>query len=224
MNLTVRTRSANVDLYNKMRSFIPSEIQCVAHTAYDDWRDAARFLHDAIGMTEDFLLVCDEDCFIVDWKAVEILARTMENRGLVFCGVPDGGEILHRCFSWCVANPSFVLFNIKAMRSFFDSVPRDLIDIYRYAPKFEVYQPNFLLGAFNHGDHEPFNGLYYALLSIGTPLYLRGETLGDGLTTAIKGLDGKTIALHSWMSRDKDEKNQARINRVYEYALSLKNG
>ena len=59
MKITVRTRSQNEELFNKMRSFIPSEIEVVAHTGYNDWTDASRFLHDVIEVTEGILVVID---------------------------------------------------------------------------------------------------------------------------------------------------------------------
>jgi hypothetical protein len=224
MKLTVRTRSADAVLYEKMRALIPESIECVPHTAYDDWKDAATFLHDAIEMTSGLLVVCDEDCFITDWEAVYKLAKKVEDEDFLFCGIPDGGDILHRCFSWCAANPSFVIFNTPLIKSWLKNSSRTVIDGRGYVNyDMEKHKPTFLLGAYNNGNHEPFNGLFYTLVGIGEPLYIHGETLGDGLSTAIKGLDGKTIAVHTWMSRDKSPENRQRIERAYQYALSITN-
>jgi len=222
MRLTVRTRSCNPELYEKMRSFIPESVECIAHTAYDDWTGAATFLHDAIDMTDGMLLICDEDAFITQWSAVQWLATHLSHSNFIFCGVPDGATIPHRSWSFISANPSFVIFDCDKIKKAKGELSWDEIDKFDFDPSMDRYKPYFLTGNYNHGHGEPFNGLFYWLVTIGVPLYLNGETLGDGLTTAIKGAHGQTICYHSWMSRDKSESNQARIQKIYELALKQK--
>lgn len=221
-SLTVRTRSCNDELYSKMRSFIPDDIECIAHTAYDHWEDASRFLHDTIERTKGYLLVCDEDCFILKWDGIRKLVGTMNRDALTFCGVPDAGVIPHRCWSRIAVNPSFTIFDCDDINEMKKTISREDIDATTYLPWMENQAAYFSIGNANEGHGEPFNGLFYWLMEWGTPLYLRGDTLGDGVSTIIKGIDNEDLAVHSWLSRDKDPKNQARIQKIYELALKLK--
>lgn len=222
MGLKVFTRSMDEMLYNKMRSFIPKEIKCEAHTGYSEFTDAARFLHEMIERNDGVVLICDEDCFITDWNAVTEIAVKMWGGGYSFCGIPDGGVITHRAFSWVTANPFFVFFNCDVIKKEKAKLNRRIIDWHGYSPEIEIHKPDFVFGAFNHGNQEPFNGLFYWLAKWSTPLYINGTTMGDGIATEVLGLDNQTIAIHTWYSRDKGEANQMRIAHLYNYALSIK--
>jgi hypothetical protein len=205
-----------------MRSFIPESVNVVAHTLYDTSLDSVRFLHDTIEITDDILVIIDEDFFITNWVAVEDICQYVKDNDIIFSGIPDGGEILHRCFSWCTANPFFVIFNCKLINKKKKTLSRSIIDWHGYNPSIEHYKPDFLTGNFNHGSHEPFNGLFYWLLTIGKPFYIKGATIGDGITTEVKGIGDKIIGYHTWYSRDLGEGNQARIEHIFQLAKKNK--
>lgn len=222
MKITVRTRSFNDELYSKMRSFIPSDVTCIKDDGYNEWQDAARFLHDAIENTDGYLLICDEDCYITDWQGVLNIAKAMQEEGAIFSGVPDGGVITHRALSWCTANPFFVMFDCDKIKEHKKNISRTLIDWHGYTPEIEKYKPDIVVGSFNHGSHEPFNGLFYWLLTVGKPLYLNGLTLGDGISTQVNGVNNEVVAIHTWYSRDKSESNIMRMKHILSLAEKLK--
>lgn len=111
IKITVKTRSCNPDLYQKMRSLIPSHIECIRYDNYRDWTDARRFLHDCILHSKGIVVVIDDDCFITDWGIVEQLVKDVIDNEYGFAGMPDGGVIKHRTNSWVVPNPFFLVFN-----------------------------------------------------------------------------------------------------------------
>lgn len=210
-----------------MRSFIPEHINCVSHTDYSHWTDAAKFIYDAITATDDILLINDEDSFIVNWKEVEAIANFIKEENIIFCGVPDSGVVTHRNFDWVTANPCFVFFNCKLIKDTIKLFPNfsfDNIGNFKYYQETMIkHKPDFIFGSCNTGNDEPFNGLFHFLAERGNPLYLNATTLGDGLTSEIKGLTNNVIvSLHTWMSRDKSLENVERINKIYEYAKSIK--
>lgn len=215
MKITVHTRSCNDALYEKMRSFIPTQIDCVQHKNYNDWKDASRILHDLIERNTGIILINDEDNFITNWSEVERIATAMEWNNVMFAGVPDGGVLYHRQSMWSSANPFMLFLNCDLINSFKKNFSREQIDAFVADEKMEAYKPDFLLGPYNR-HHEPFNGLFYWMLSIGRPLYLKASTLGDNISTEVKGLGGQTIAYHAWMSRDKN--HAERINKLCSYA------
>lgn len=220
--ITVITRSCDENLYSKMMKFIPRKVTCIRETGYNEWQDASRFLHDAIEKTKGYLLICDEDCFITEWGAIENIVAEMKKTGAIFSGIPDGGVIVHRCLSWCTANPFFVIFDCDAINLEKKFIDRKSIDWHGYTPAMEKHKPSIVTGSFNHGSQEPFNGLFYWLLTIGKPLYINGTTLGDGIATQVHGINNETIAIHTWYSRDKGEANLARIESFYQMAKRLK--
>lgn len=223
MKLTVKTRSSSDYFYPKMRALIPDNVECIRCDDYRDWSGAIKILHDSIEQTEGMLLICDDDCFITNWKEVERLVRYCYGNEVLFCGVPDGGAIIpHRCFSWCTANPFFLILNCDLIKERRGNITSEAIDLFEYNPEImDKYMPE-IKGAYLHGHQECFNGFFYWLLTIGKPLYLGAEQMGDGISTMVKGLDGINIAYHTWYGRDAGEANVARINHIYSLAVKNK--
>lgn len=221
MKITVRTRAQNRVLCERMLEFIPAEVQRVGHTGYNTWKSAVTFLHDAIDRTEDMLVVVDEDAFIVDWGAVEEICTYMKENGVLYAGMPDGGIIDHRFHSYVHINPFFGVFNCGMIRPLKDGVSREEIDKTGFKPDMERYRPSWLVTAYEHDMEEPFAGLFYWLARHGGPLLLKGQTMEDGISTVVRGMNGQTVCYHSWYSRQymSDEGTRVRIDALYEKAL-----
>jgi hypothetical protein len=221
MTITVRTRSQNDALYQKMKEFIPGNIPCFAHKGYSGWQGAVDFLHDAIECTGELLLILDEDAFITNWKAVEQLAQTMLQQGYSHTGVPDGGVISHRQHSFLTMNPFFVLFNCSTIVPIKRNISRQTIDATVYSADMEALKTSWMNDRYAHNYFEPFDGLFYWLAKVGKPLFLPANTLADGISTEVIGPSGESLCLHSWYSRlyDKEPTTRQRIDAVYNLAV-----
>jgi len=223
MNITVRTRSQNRLLYDRMRQFIPDNVKCVAHKSYNSWEDAVNFLHDAIDATSDMLLVLDEDAFITDWDSIIELCIFMKDAKYTHAGVPDGGALPHRKHSFLTINPFFALFDCDFIKPIKLKVERDEIDSTVYKSSMENLKPQWLDCYYEHDSIEPFSGLFYWLADIGKPLFLRADTLEDGISTEVKSFDNKSICLHTWYSRlySIGKRERTRIDSVYRLAIEI---
>lgn len=221
MNIIVRTRSQSKLLYERMRRFIPEEITAIAHTGYSSWSDASSFLHDAIEISDDMLLVLDEDAYIINWEAVHSLIGYIKQNGYTHSGIPDGGLIEHRKHSFVTVNPFFVVFNCGLIKNLKKDVTRKDIDSSVFEPEMELFKPDWIKKEYNHDKEEPFAGLFYWLIKVGKPLFLMGRTLKDKISTEVIGQDGNTLCLHSWYSRSYhwDQEHQLRIDRIYRSAI-----
>lgn len=221
MSITVRTRSQNDLLYERMRSFIPPHINCYAHSGYNRRKDAEVFLHDAIDNTSGMLLILDEDAFITNWDSIIRISSTMLENNISHAGVPDGGLLAHRKHSYLSFNPFFVLFNCDLIKKAKGNLERALINSTVFDANMESLKPGWLNNNYNHDYFEPFDGLFYWLAKVGKPLFLNARTFSDGITTEVIDENGKDICLHAWYSRryGYDDEQRKRINLIYELAV-----
>lgn len=221
MNITVRTRSQSKLLYERMRKFIPREITAIAHTGYSSWSGASTFLHDAIENTEDMLLVLDEDAYITNWEAVYKLIGLIKQNKYTHSGIPDGGIIAHRRHSFLTINPFFVIFNCELIKEIKKDISRKEIDSTAFELKMERLKPGWINEEYKHDMEEPFAGLFYWLAKFGIPLFLKGKTLNDKISTEVIGQEDDILCVHSWYSRSYhwDHEQQARIDRIYRRAI-----
>lgn len=204
--ITVYTRSINDELYGMMRSLIPAEIRCVRMTGYDKWEDALNFLTDTIKECEkNFAVVMDEDMFIHDWGAIEGICLHMIEHGYTHAGVPDRGVIPHRTLQWTTLNP---FFNIL-----------DCYELRRRGALEEIDRPSFMTAPL----FEIFDDFYIHLYKIGKPLFLKASTRSDNITTHVMDHKGNYFGLHSWYSREFNNKNghRGRILDVFRDAKFL---
>jgi hypothetical protein len=221
MNITVRTRSQNDLLYERMRSFIPRHIDCYAHAGYNRRKDAAVFLHDAIDNTPGMLLILDEDAYITNWDCIIRLSASMLENNISHAGIPDGGLLAHRKHSYLTFNPFFVLFNCDLIKKVKGNLERAFINSTVFDANLESLKPAWLNNNYNHDYFEPFDGLFYWLAKVGKPLFLCARTLSDGITTEVIDENGNDICLHAWYSRryGYDEEQRKRINLIFDLAV-----
>lgn len=205
--MTVYTRSINFELYEKMKEFIPADVTLARWTGYNDYRDALRFIQDVIADCPDFAVILDEDCFIHDFSKITGIINHMIEKEFTHAGIPDRGAVAHRTIRWTTLNPFFNILDCKALR-FLGAL--DKIDKPGYidavAPEFEI-----------------FDDFYMHLYKVGTPLFLKGATRSDGITTHVMDHEGNFFALHSWYSREFNNPgpHRDRILKVYQDAKDL---
>jgi hypothetical protein len=207
-----------------MKTFIPTDIECIQKTGYGRWEDAAEFLHDVIEETQGMLLVLDEDAFILEWTAIEALCAHIEQQKFTHAGVPDGGLIHHRKHSFLHINPFMVFFNCDLIKPIRLNISRKEIDGSLYDLALERMKPCWINEGYTHDSIEPYAGLFYWLARVGNPLFLKAYTLWDGISTGVLDLQEQTICLHCWYSRsyDTDYVTRARIDAVYRTASKRK--
>jgi hypothetical protein len=202
MDIVVKTRSCNPDLYQKMRKFIPEHIECIRYDDYREWTDASRFLYDCIDNSDDIVVVVDDDCFITDWGVVEQIVKDVVDNEYAFAGMPDGGVIKHRTNSWVVANPFFLVLNCKLIKQGKNYIDRYSADRFGYNEiVHELKMPDFINVGYRNLDDEIFNGLFYYLASTMKPLYIKGRIIIDDIATTLTYND-KDFLIHTWYSRE----------------------
>jgi len=219
--MIVKTRSCNCELYDKMRSLIPSNIECLRFDNYREWEDASRFIHDAIDYTDDILVLVDDDCFIYDWSVVEDLVQSVQDGYYAFAGMPDGGSISHRTNSWVVANPFFLVVNCPLIKGMKSKFTRETIDSFLYDGSMKKYIPPFINDNYRNLSDEIFNGIFYFMAHIGVPYYLESKLLDDNISTELM-FNGKPFLIHTWYSRNYlyDDEVKKRIDSYFELAKS----
>jgi hypothetical protein len=220
IKITVRTRSSNIQLYERMKSFIPPQIECIRDTEFFTWEGAATFLHHGIENTEGILLVVDDDAFITDWTAVESLCKLVKDNRYTHAGIPDGGIIEHRAHSFLNLNPFLAVFNCDIIRPLKSKINRRQIDETTYSPEMDHLKPDWVLGKYDHDYFEPYAGFFYWLAKVGKPLFLKVETLWDGISTKVFGINNETLCLHSWYARAyaTDPVSKNRIDAIFRLA------
>jgi hypothetical protein len=219
----VFTRYNNEELFQMMRSFMPSDVEIVKGEDFNDWTQASDYLHWVLEQDVDFAINVDLDCFIFDWPEVINLMDFMWLRGFTHCGIPDGGVLAGRELSWAVMNPHFNIFNVRDIRKIIDKVgmSREMIDQHPFLPHWEELRPKMINEKYTIGMHEPFDGLFHFLYRYGRPLLLNGKNEfmdkdPEDITNTIYGLNGR-FAYHTWYSREFNysDYHKRRIIRCY---------
>lgn len=192
--MTLYTRSNNDELFQMMAEFIPVKINIVKCDWFNHWTDAESYLHFIIQQGNGWIINCDNDCFIHDFRLVKKLMTYMVVNSFTHCGMRDAGTSPHRNNDWEVMNPFFNLFNADVIK-----------------PMLKDVQPV-------ENNIEPYNSFFKHLHHKGNPLYLDAATRSDGITTHLMDYERNYFALHSWYSREYDTQKE-RINKVYADAV-----
>jgi hypothetical protein len=225
MTIQVFTRSQNPDLYKMMRRFIPEDVECIRCDQFSEhWWQAKDYLHHIIREGVEWVVSIDDDCLISDWAAVLDIIRFMDGRA-TYAGMPDGGVVPHRCHSWAVFNPYFLVINAKEIRQgAYQHYPQWVVDSCGFQPEWEENKPEIIKGNYHHNNTEIFNGLFYFLYSQYEPLFLNAYTHNDGWSTMLQW-QGKTFAYHSWFAREftTDAMHRDRILALFEEVKLLTN-
>jgi hypothetical protein len=176
MKIKVFSRSKEGDIWDKMKEFIPSDIECVRVTGYDHWKDALHYLMDILDSDADYIVSVDVDCFIYDWHHIESIIEALEGSDNVFAGMPDTFEnSKHRFGRNCHTNPFFVIFKRESCKEIIGKLTNQQL---------------------NDCIHEPFEGFFEALYNHGR-IDMIGQTHEDGITTILND-----AMIHTWYSRD----------------------
>lgn len=211
MKIVIATRSINEDLYGMASSFWPAHIERKRITGMDDWRDALTYLHALLNIDADYVVNCDEDCFVFDWGVVEDIITHMHGYGLVHAGMPDTlAHCAHRNNGDFIHNPFFNVFAPKAAQNALLRTPW-----YAHAVTVGSNPPGCQ-------HHEVFNNFFAALEEHARPLDLTGRDHADGISTELAFQ--RPFALHSWYSREyaNPGEHRGRIWALYEEARSRK--
>jgi hypothetical protein len=193
MKIKVFSRSKEGDIWDKMKEFIPSDIECVRVTGYDHWKGALHYLIDILDGDADYVVNVDIDCFIYDWHGVEDIISLLDNTDNVFAGMPDTYDNSpHRFNMNCHTNPFFNIFKRKECQEIINALPQ---------------------GQLRNCNHEPFDGFFEALYDHGR-VSMKGVTHEDGISTILND-----CMIHTWYARD--AKHAQRIEQRYVEAKML---
>jgi len=169
----------------------------------------------------DWIVNCDEDCFITNEAAIENLIQFMQANNYAYCGMPEGGVCPHRNYSWETVNPFFNIFNAKAIRHLLQRSNKAEIEKTRYDPY--KTQGHLVLCPINHANvnhvnFEVFSCFFYWLSQNFRGLYLNCQTHHDGISTILLDLHNRPFAQHSWYSREFNGTHHQRILNLYNEA------
>lgn len=193
MKVKVYSRSREGDIWDKMKIFIPDQIECARVWGYDSWRGALYYLLDILNSDADYVVNVDIDCFIYDWSIVNLMIERLEQSTMVFAGMPDNFENSpHRFGNYNQTNPFFNVFKVKECRQIVNQLSMTELNAF---------------------EKEPFEKLFEKLFENGR-LDLIGETHPDGISTVLAN-----AMIHTWYSRDHNHKD--RINERFEEAKAL---
>lgn len=207
------SRSNNKVLFSMMKSLVPPDIKCIEVEGFNNWFNAADYLYYVINAGNGFVINCDIDCFVYDWKKVYQLIGEMNYGGYTHLGPHDGGDIPGRSRSWVTMNPFFNIFNTDKIKQLKGGKKWEELGRAVFKPEWEKDKPDYLKLNYNHVKDEPFHGLFYWLYDVGKPYFIKTTQHPDGIST------DTGFAFHSWYSRYFDTPtHNKRIVDLYEQA------
>lgn len=220
MKIRVYTRNFNTELYSKMVEFLPKELDLYPIAGMNNDEDAVNYLYalfdNAVADGIDFAVNIDEDCFMLEFKAVYSIIETMQAGNYSHAGMPDGGAHPGRTRSWAVLNPFFNVFNVKELAKI--GKP-EVLNKFKDIANHKAPDLSKLPYKIDHDAEmiEPFDGLFYWLHEFGKPYYLYTKIWDDDLTTELFHNE-EPFCVHTWYSRyyGKDNNVTNRINLIYE--------
>ena len=207
----------NATLYNLSNEFIAPGIERIRCENFHTTQDAVNYLYHILKTGDEWIINLDEDAFIVDWNAITDIIKFMSENQYLYAGMPDGGVCWHRKNSWIVCNPFFNIFNAKAIKPILPDL--EIIRHSAYSSHMDQYKPGFVKGNYQNGNIEPFNSMFYWLMSHSKGLYLNGKDHTDKLSTILIWKE-KSFIYHSWYGREfeSDPVERSRIIRLYNEA------
>ena len=166
----------------------------------------------------DIMVYIDEDCFIIDEKALlELIEYSIINE-YDCVGLPDGGVVPTRKHNPLSINQFFCILNLKEIRKKYnkDDVANTVYteDLNRITPF------NLIKHEYAYDDFEPYYKLFFWMLKLGFKfLYLDGRSYEDDLTTTIlKNHNNIEFAYHTWYSRLwKNKFHHERITKIIDH-------
>ncbi len=173
----------------------------------------------------DWVINVDDDCFLMDFKALYDLMVYMDENEYDLCGIPDGLTYTPRdIFNPTSLNPFFNVFRIKSLKNKCNS--RETL-LANYTPELlknvnlSLYHPEIInktkdtLQNYNFPGFDPYYPVFFAITQRAKILYLYGRsyfTTGNGkkiglvfpedwITTILYNHDNQIICHHTWYAR-----------------------
>lgn len=162
----------------------------------------------------DYIVLIDEDCFMLNDNAVDELICYMEQNDVDIVGVPDGLATPVRFHRPDVPNIFFTIFKTKKMT--FD--PSEVAN-------YKVPIGESKQGVYAYDNFEPYyQWLCFMVYKLGMVFKpLEAHTLDDNWTTAVS-FNGNGFAYHTWFARryEKDTAHTKRINDIITKVNNIK--
>lgn len=165
----------------------------------------------------DYVVNIDEDAFITDPAACAELIEYCIDKGIVNCGMPDGGVLPIRTHNPLVTNPFFNVLDVRTLRLRFSEREMNKYAVHR--SEYEQRTPYHLLRdgvSYLYDDFEPYYPFFLWTSQNFETLYLDGAEHSDGYSTILRNHLGKPFLIHTWYSRDYGRKpfHTERIDRI----------
>lgn len=181
--------------------------------------DAAGYLRELAQLDAEWVINLDEDAFVADPRGIISLIEHMEREGYAACGMPDGGVVPIRRHHPLACNTFFNIFDLRRVRAAWANWDQAL----HASPASEEVDdiPEIARRtAWAFDRFEPYYGAFFSLLEAKEKiLYLDAETWDDGISTILKGPDGRPLLIHCWYSRQwkVDPDTRHRFDRVIDF-------
>lgn len=184
------------------------------------------FVEPALRRDSDFIVLIDEDCFLVCPDLLDaLLTQMQQEESCVAAGVPDGGTP-YRSHNPYACNQYFCVFKTKALREFMAGYPAwrelrfDKNDVAGLSP--ETFPIEWARTSLD--DFEPYYPLFWLLRKKGAGIRLLPSDMDPESKASRVRLDcsGKDMALHvwhlrQWFSRETD--SEMGISPIRKFAL-----
>ena len=213
----------NFELYAKSSLLFPDEVQKYVIDGRSGMYgiESLCYMMKKLGNKDiDWLIMADEDVLFQDRDAVFNLIVKMEQEGIMFAGVRDGGVIKHRNNCPFVINTFFSILNFKELKRIWNRQEM-LANQYVHEDEFKDEISQLPYPYNSKSLYEPYYCFYFWLRRLGKKaLFLDAEMpfAGDDITNTVLDTEGKRILYHTWYARSygKSEKHTSRIDSVFE--------
>ncbi len=212
MKKQIVTRSQNDYLYNIMQELWDGDHDFIRYKEFGGFQGAKDFILQVITNHSGVVIICDEDCFVINEGCIDTVVEMMQKNFFAYVGVQDGGGLIsHRNNSKYNINPFFAVFDCDKIKTKLHEYDPSKDNEYGLACEKE---PSF---------NEPYAGFFYWLNKSFLGANLVDIATTDDTSTVLL-LHGKPFLIHSWYSRDygKDKAQTLRIDKCIEFAIKTK--
>jgi len=221
MKALIVTRFSNEILYNRMISTNKTSFECVKAENFHGRNGSVDYLFYCFSFFNDydFIINVDEDAFFTNNEEFELLLNYMNDQKIDVCGIPDGGQCIHRFHNPLTMNPFFNIFS----KEFCKKASLNKQDVYNSIMTDDLKQktPKLKNDQFRYDDFEPFYKVFFWAHKNNLKfLYLDSYEFVDEVSTIIKNHLKNDFIVHTWYAREYQQQKK-RIDDCFSFFQPL---